>query len=119
MNGEITLTNMEFYSHIGCFEEERKIGTRFTVSVHILYDATLSAESDNLAQTINYQKVYCTVKAQMQQPVNLLEKKAAQIMDTLQQEFPQIQHLEVSISKLNPMLAAGGKVEAVTVMLKS
>ena len=55
----------------------------------------------------------------MRQPVNLLEKKSAQIIDTLQQEFSQIQHLEVSISKLNPMLAAGGKIEAVTVTLKS
>lgn len=119
MNGEITLTNMEFYSYIGCFEEEKKIGTRFSVSVHIVYDAIPCAKSDDLAQAINYQKVYCMVKEIMRQPVNLLEKKAAQIIDTLQQEFSQIQHLEVSISKLNPMLATGGKVEAVTVTLKS
>lgn len=119
MKSEITLANMEFYGYIGCFEEEKKIGTRFSVTVKIHYDAMTCAKSSDLAQAINYQSVYCKIKELMTAPVNLLETMTYRILTTLQKEFPLIEQIEVSVSKLNPMLAAGGKLDAVTVTMKS
>ena len=50
----ITLENMQFYAHHGCFAEERKVGTNFSVTVTFSYDATIAAATDNLEQAVNY-----------------------------------------------------------------
>lgn len=108
---------MEFYGYIGCYEEEKRIGTRFSLSLTMQYDATASAQHDDLALAVNYQAVYGKIKALMGEPCNLIEAKAYSILQMLFHDFPSIEGITLSLSKLNPMLAAGGKVEAVTVTL--
>ncbi|MBQ4033803.1 MAG: dihydroneopterin aldolase, partial [Paludibacteraceae bacterium] len=44
----ITLEEMQFYAHHGCFEEERKVGTNFSVTVTFSYDATIAATTDSI-----------------------------------------------------------------------
>ncbi|MCK9338728.1 MAG: dihydroneopterin aldolase [Bacteroidales bacterium] len=119
MKSEITLSNMEFYSFIGCYKEEKIIGTRFLVSVTLTCDLFQAAQTDNLSQTINYQSVYCSIKKVMQQPANLIEAAAYSIIQTLKQEFEAIKTVRVTVAKLNPMLSAGGKIDAVTVTLEA
>ena len=110
---------MEFYGYIGCFDEEKIIGTRFSVSVTMQCEIGNAAENDDLTQTVNYQAVYSIIKKLMATKMNLLETMCHKILTILPQEFPQIEHLTVSISKLTPMLAAGGKIETVTVEMKA
>lgn len=119
MKSEITLSNMEFYSFIGRYKEEKIIGTRFLVSVTLTCDLFQAAQTDNLSQTINYQSVYCSIKKVMQQPANLIEAAAYSIIQTLKQEFEAIKTVRVTVAKLNPMLSAGGKIDAVTVTLEA
>lgn len=119
MKTNITLSNMEFYGYIGCFDEEKIIGTRFSVSVSMECEIGAAAQNDDLTQTVNYQAVYSIIKKLMKEKMNLLETMCHRILTALPQEFPQIEHLTVSISKLTPMLAAGGKLEAVTVEMKA
>ncbi|SRR5574344_528268 len=118
MKSEITLSNMEFYSYIGCYEEEKLIGTRFLVTVTLWSDLHEAAVTDDLSKTINYQSVYCLIKKIMHNKVNLIEAIAYSIIQTLKQEFSDVERVKVSVSKLNPMLAAGGKLEAVSVTLE-
>ena len=108
---------MEFYGYIGCFDEEKLIGTRFSVSVAMNCEIGDAALTDDLSQTVNYQAVYAAIKDEMRAKVNLLETMAHRISQRLKTDFPSIESLSVSISKLNPMLTVGGKIEAVTVAL--
>lgn len=108
---------MEFYGYIGCFDEEKLIGTRFSVSVSMSCEIGDAALTDDLSQTVNYQAVYASIKEEMGAKVNLLETMAHRISCRLKADFPAIESLTISISKLNPMLAVGGKMEAVTVEL--
>lgn len=119
MKSKIILSDMEFYGFIGCLDEEKIIGTRFSVSVELLCDIHEAATEDDLTQTINYQSVYGIIKELMKERVNLLETMALRIINTLKDRFHDIERVTVSVSKLNPMLSVGGKIKAVTVVLNS
>lgn len=115
MKTKISLSNMEFYGYIGCFDEEKLIGTRFSVSASFECEVGDAATTDDLSQTVNYQAVYAAIKEEMTAKANLLETMALRIAQRLRKDFPQILNGTIAISKLNPMLAAGGKLNAVTV----
>ena len=107
MKTTISVTGMEFYAHHGCFEEERTIGTHFKVDVAMQVAVDEAAEQDDLDKTVNYQIVHQQVEEIMKQPSRLLEHVAYRMMKKLKQEFPLIEHLKVTVYKLNPPL--GGK----------
>ena len=112
----IDIKNMEFYAFHGCFEEESKIGTRFLVNLRIEYDSSRAQISDNIDDAVNYLSVYQSVKRQMETPSHLLEHLADRIANSLLQEFKMIEHVCVSVAKLNPPL--GGKMESVSVTIE-
>jgi dihydroneopterin aldolase len=55
------------------------------------------------------------VKEQMEIPSKLIEHVGQRILDCVMRSFPQIEALDVRLSKLNPPL--GGKVESVSIEL--
>lgn len=111
----ITLHNMQFYAHHGCFEEERKIGTNFSVDLTFNYDATKAASSDNIDDAVNYAEVFNIVKEQMAVPSHLIENVAMRIKKALIKRFPEITDITVTLYKINPPL--GGSIERVGVTL--
>jgi 7,8-dihydroneopterin aldolase/epimerase/oxygenase len=113
--GKIILDGMEFYAYHGHLKEEQIIGTMFTVDLEIEFDTSLAEISDLLHDTVNYQEVYKTVKAVMEQKSHLLEHVAARIMEAIRSGFPAVTSSKVRISKINPPL--GGKVRHVACML--
>ena len=114
----IELLDMRFYAHHGCFEEEREIGTHFSVDVQIEAPETaLAVTSDRLEETLNYQEVYRVVAQEMLHPSNLLEHVAGRMVKALKTEFPKAGKIKVSLSKLNPPL--GGQVGASRIVLTS
>ncbi len=113
--GLITLSGMEFFAYHGCLAEEQIKGNKFIVDLEF-FTGTENAEiTDDLAQTVNYQKVYELVKAEMDIKSKLLEHISRRILDTLYRQFPYIGASKITVAKLNP--AIGGKVEKVSVTL--
>jgi len=106
---------MEFYSFHGHFREERIVGNKFLVDLTIETDMTLPAESDNLKDAVNYQRVYEIVKQQMEMKSHLLEHIAGRILDSIYAEVSGIKNATVKVSKLNPPM--GGKIGSVSVSL--
>ena len=111
----ISLENMEFHAFHGCLEHERLLGNTFIVCITMELKTARAGETDALEDTLNYQFVYDAVKNQMDIPSNLIEHVGQRILDSVFTEFPQIEVLEVKLSKLNPPL--GGKVDRVTIEL--
>ena len=100
---------MHFYAHHGCFDEERKIGTHFSVDVAIDVSETRnSVTSDCLKDALNYQAVYNLIAQEMKQTSHLLEHVAGRIVKALKANFPQTGRIKVSISKINPPLGGQG-----------
>ena len=108
---------MEFYAYHGCMEHEKKLGNTFFVTVEMTLDTKPAGDSDNLNDTLNYQRVYDIVKEQINIPSNLIEHVGQRIINNLVKTFPQVSFFTIKLSKLNPPL--GGKTERVSIELTS
>ncbi|MDD2584303.1 MAG: dihydroneopterin aldolase [Bacteroidales bacterium] len=113
--GLVELVNMEFYSYHGCFKEEQIIGNKFLITYSAQVNVEAAEKSDDLADALNYQELYNTIKEAMMVPSKLLENVAYRIHNSCSLRFPSIISAKVEISKLNPPI--GGRVEASRVVI--
>jgi dihydroneopterin aldolase len=54
----------------------------------------------------------------MEQHSHLLEHVARRVIDAIYRDFPEVSHVKIKVSKLNPALAHGGKIRQVSVTLE-
>lgn len=99
---KVALEGMEFYAYHGFYEEERKIGNRYTVDLEVTTDFSKAANQDDLSGTVDYVQLYEIVKDRMTIPSKLLEKLGQEIVDGVFQCFPSVSEVKVSVSKHNP-----------------
>ncbi len=104
---------MHFYAYHGCLAEEQRIGTYFTVDVAFETDTSRAQQSDNIDHTVSYLDVYHTISGVMSAPSHLLEHVGDRIGESILKEYPAIDRVKVSVSKMNPPL--GGQLDSVTV----
>lgn len=110
----IILREVRFHAFHGVMPQERKVGADFTVSLRVGVDLSLPAESDDVADTLNYATLYEVVKQQMEIPSQLLEHVAGRIGKAVMDTFPQVTGIDVTLTKLNPPMGAecaGASVE--------
>lgn len=115
MKGIIAIEGMEFFAYHGCYDTERVVGNKFIVDLQIETDCNKAADSDNLNDALNYVSAYEIVAKEMSITSHLLEHVAKRILDSLLISFPEIIHISLKISKLNPPL--GGKIAATSITL--
>lgn len=101
---------MEFFAYHGVFGEERKVGCKYLVTITLNTDLSKAGESDNLADTINYENIYAIIKKEMETNSNLIEHVAKRIITSVKRIFPQILTVNLKIAKLNPPI--GGQIES-------
>ncbi|MFN8356362.1 MAG: dihydroneopterin aldolase [Spirosomataceae bacterium] len=114
--GTISLLGLEFFSYHGFYEAERIIGNKYAVDVTIQVDFEQAAIDDKLSETVNYEKVYKIVASVMGQSHKLLEHIAYHIIRQIRERYPQVESVEVSVSKFNPPV--GGVCERARVHMK-
>lgn len=114
---KISLEGMQFYAYHGCFEEERRVGTRFEVSCLLEYESSEAENEDNLSKAVDYQELYSVIKQEMAVPSALLEHVAHRILAAIKTKFPHVGPVEVKVSKMQPPL--GGNIDRVSVILKA
>ena len=106
---------MKFYAYHGVLEQERRVGNTFVVDLTLTAPLGKAVQSDQLEDTINYAEVYELTKQEMNIPSQLLEHVAGRICRALRHHFPQIEQIEIRVSKLNPPF--GGDVHSASVLL--
>lgn len=111
--GSIKLKNIKVFSYHGCLEEESKIGSDYRVDLSIKGDLSKSAETDLLADTIDYVHLNKIVKEEMAIRSKLLETVAERILARVLNELELVNKAKVHVSKINPPI--GGNVGMVTV----
>jgi dihydroneopterin aldolase len=78
----ITLNGLTVRGYHGVFDFERRDGQDFVVDVTLELDTTPAAKSDDLTDTVHYGVLAEQLAAVISgEPVNLLEKLAAQLAD--------------------------------------
>lgn len=98
---KIKLIDLRFFSRIGVFEQERKVGNDFILNLEIKIDASGFIE-ENLESSISYAEVYKEVKDIMDKDWFLLETVAVKIKETLTVRWPFILNGAISITKVSP-----------------
>ena len=99
---KIFLKNIKIYAYHGCMEEEKKIGSDYLVNLIVHADLSLSCESDELKDTVDYVALLDIVKNQMKMRANLLENVADRVVNKIISKFPSVKKAVVKIAKLNP-----------------
>lgn len=114
--GQVALEGMEFFAHHGVSDEEQTTGNRYSVDIIIHSDLHKSCLSDDLADTLDYGKVYVLVSEEMKQRSRLLENLAHRIISRIKMEFTGIEKVTIHVSKYNPPV--GGVVHRSKVTLE-
>jgi dihydroneopterin aldolase len=115
MTGRIALEGLEFHAFHGVYPHERESGNWFEVDIAVEADLAAAAQTDQLAQAVNYETLYAVVKAEMEKPSHLLETVLEKIVEAVFQELPQVKSVEIKISKINPPI--GGKCKRASVQV--
>lgn len=97
----VGLSGLEFHSHIGVLEQERKVGNAFIVSVRFEYHASRFSTED-LSSTVSYADVFDLIRLTMNKEWLLLESAAESIFDSIHSAWPGIYNLHIRIEKKVP-----------------
>lgn len=117
MSSKIYLRNVRFHAFHGVLPQEGIVGNDYLVNLVLDYDFSSALKTDDLQGTLNYAEVYQKVREEMAVPSKLLEHVAGRIAHRLFSDFPEIQKLQLSITKVNPPMGADSDGAGVEVVL--
>lgn len=102
----IYLDNVRFHAYHGVLEQERKTGGDFLVSLRVGFPIEKAMCSDDVSDTLNYAALYEMVKKEITMPSKLLENVAYRICRKMTETYPEIESVELKITKKNPPMGA-------------
>ena len=117
MSSKIYLRNVRFHAFHGVLPQEGIVGNDYLVNLVLDYDFSSAMQTDELQGTLNYAEVYQKEREEMAVPSKLLEHVAGRIAHRLFSDFPEIQKLQLSITKVNPPMGADSDGAGVEVVL--
>jgi dihydroneopterin aldolase len=100
----IVIEDVRFYGQHGVTKAEQAVGAWFSVDVALTLDLAPAALSDDLRATVDYGDVARRiVDIGTRERVNLIERLAAMIADTLLRDFG-TEEVRVRVRKLTPAM---------------
>ncbi len=114
--GTVALEGLEFFAYHGFYDEEQKVGSKYAVDLVVYTDFDRAADHDRLSETVNYESLYKIVAAEMLIRSRLLENIGKRIIKAILESFPQVDTVDVSISKFNPPI--GGVCKSAKVSMQ-
>ena len=115
--GIIRVEDIRCYAYHGCMDEEALIGTDYSVNVEVNTDLSVSAQSDNLLDTVDYVAISMIVQEEMAIRSKLIEHVAQRILDRLMLELPTVEKSKVVVVKHKAPIK--GDVQRVSVEMKA
>ena len=106
MKTSVEVTNMHVYAYHGVFEQERRVGNAFSVTVRVDYPFEAAMMNDSLDDTVSYADICSIIKAEMAIPSKLIENAAWRICSRLKESYPQISGGYIKITKIKPPVEA-------------
>lgn len=112
----INLLGLRFHAFHGVMAQEQLVGNDYLLDVRVRYDLSKAMLSDDVNDTLNYATMYELIRQEMLIPSHLLEHVAYRIGDKLLMTFPEIECIEIRLTKKNPPMGAdcdGAMVELI------
>lgn len=105
-NSYILLKEFRCYAYHGVAPQENLIGNEYIIDLKLKVDISKAAQTDEVADTVNYAEVHQVIMAEMAVPSKLLEHVGGRIIEKLFQQFPALEEIELHLSKRNPPMGA-------------
>ena len=105
-NSTIFLKDIRCYAYHGVAPQENLIGNEYVIDLKLKVDISKAAQTDEVADTVNYAEVHNVIKTEMAIPSKLLEHVGGRIIQKLFETFPDIEEAELRLSKRNPPMGA-------------
>lgn len=103
----IVLADMVFEARHGVFDHEKVSPQRFEVDAELFIDLQPAGLEDDLARTLDYGRVYETVRTIVESTTfNLIEALAEAIAHELLSDFPALEEVVIRVRK--PQVQLGG-----------
>ena len=97
---KIIMDNMAFYGYHGVLPEEKALGQKFFVDACLYLSLRQAGETDDLNFTVNYGKVYETIREIVtNERFDLLEALAERICSAILSSYPAVRKIKVRIKK--------------------
>lgn len=114
----INLLGLRFHAFHGVMAQEQLVGNDYLLDVRVRYDLSKAMLSDDVNDTLNYATVYEMIRQEMQIPSCLLEHVAYRIGNRLMTTFPQLESIDIHLTKKNPPMGADGDGAMIELHLK-
>lgn len=111
----VALQGISFFAFHGFYPQEQLLGTRFVVDISVSFMPRGDMDKDSIANTVDYEQLFAIAKTEMQHTRKLLETVAQGMMDEIKKRYDYVEHISVSLRKLNPML--GGQVASSNILI--
>ncbi|GGE65108.1 dihydroneopterin aldolase [Pedobacter psychrotolerans] len=96
----VALKDVKCFALHGYYPEEQLIGNHFIIDLETEF--TPQGFDDELAQTVNYEDLNEIILNEMKKTQKLLETVLKNIISKVIEIYPFVEHVNVSIKKLNP-----------------
>lgn len=113
----IRLRNAVFYAYHGVLSDEQSLGGKFEVDVDLYSNLARAAHNDSLKQTVDYERVYDSIKTLvLGKKYFLIESLAATIAEGLLKKFRTLREVVVRVRK--PGAPVRGVIDYVEVEIR-
>src|SRR5690625_3800264 len=100
---KIKVNGMMFYAYHGLYPEEQKLGQRFTVDLELMGHFRKAGQTDEMADSIDYGRVYEVTKEIFEgEAKQLLEAVAETLAEKMFQSFDRLEQIRIHIDKPGP-----------------
>lgn len=114
----IKLHNAVFYAYHGALTDEQTLGGKFEVDVELHCDLSKAKQTDNLNETVNYEKVYSLMKKIVtEKKYYLIEALAHSLGAGIIANFSQVQKTIIRVRKLGAPIH--GVVDSVEIQIET
>lgn len=111
---KVALHEVKFYACHGFYPQEQILGNHFLVDAEVEFKSE-NIVNDEIANTVNYERLHFILSKEMQQPRKLLETLVQEIISKIRSEYPFLETIKVGIKKLNPPLSGEVKYSLVEI----
>lgn len=117
MKGTIEVNNLKVMAYHGVMEQERVVGNRFEVIVHIDCDFDDAARLDDVGLTVNYAEIVDIINDEMAKTSLLIETVARRIANRIAERWGNlVTGGMVRVAKLTPPIP--GQMDSVAVVYR-
>jgi 7,8-dihydroneopterin aldolase/epimerase/oxygenase len=101
---KVALHGVQFFAFHGFYPEEQLTGNNFIVDVEVEFLQQHHFSTDEISQTVNYERLYAIAEQHMATPRKLLETVVQGMVDDIKEAYPFVETIRASLKKLNPPL---------------